>query len=407
MNFERFSSRMEQINRIGRREGEGISRLSLTDQDMQARSVLKDIFRSLELEVREDGAGNIWGRRKGTDESLPAVVAGSHIDTVPSGGAYDGTLGVMAAVECVAMMRDENFQNRHPVEIVSFSTEESSRFNAATLGSKTAAGILKASDLSRFADTEGVSFLQALHGRGFYPEELTPLRGETIKAFMELHIEQGPVLERENTNIGIVTLIAAPTRLKVDIQGEAAHSGACPMKYRRDALAAASEFVLAVEQAGRNHSSGKTVATVGKMEVFPGAMNVVPGKVQLFVDIRGIDTSSIQKAHNEIMEALHEICARRGVTHQVEILSQDVPKKLDAHLQDLIENSCRKLGLSCSRMPSGAGHDAMNMAAIAPGGLIFVPCIDGISHDKREDMHPEDMKNGVNVLFECVKALSR
>ena len=407
MNFDRFSSRFELINSIGRSEKEGITRLSLTKEDMEARAVLKGIFGELGLEITEDGVGNIWARKEGTDNSLPKIITGSHIDTVPNGGAYDGTLGVLAAVECLAMMKDAGFENRRPIEIVSFSTEESSRFNISTMGSKMVTGILKASDLSNYEDKDGKKLGRVLTNRGFDPAYTETIKPDEIKAFLELHIEQGPVLENRNIDIGAVTEIAAPTRLIIDINGEPAHSGSCPMEYRKDALVAASEIIIEVEKSGFRESSKKTVATVGKIEVSPGSMNVVPGQVKIFVDIRGIDNDSILHTLNSITDSTNRICRERKIKNKVEVLCQETPVALDPKLLKVIEKGCERLELSSLKLPSGAGHDTMNMATKVPSGLIFVPCIGGISHDKNENMRKIDIENGVNVLFECLCELSK
>jgi len=402
----RFFKNLNRINQFGNSDESGITRLSLTEEDMKARAVLKEIFSDLNMSIQEDSAGNIWASKKGKDNSLPEVIMGSHIDTVPGGGAYDGTLGVIAAIECMYMMKDQGLENLHPIEIVSFSTEESSRFNISTMGSKMAAGVLNGSELKKYLDENGKSLHNALVERGFNQFAAKTIDPINVKAFLELHIEQGPILEKEVVPIGLVEGIAAPTRLIINLKGEQAHSGSCPMEFRKDALTAASEIILKVEDAGRRESSHRTVATVGKITVLPGAMNVVPGDVKIYIDIRGIDTESITRVLEKINNETNKICQKRRIKNTINIISQEHPVLLDQKLITIVEKSCKKLNLSYQRMSSGAGHDTMNMSGIVPSALIFVPCIGGVSHNKNENMHTTDIENGINVLYETLISLS-
>ena len=400
--FKKLKYRLAEINRIGYIPNKGITRLAFSDEDMYARKLTKEYFEQLGMVVREDQAGNIWARLAGKNPDRPALLLGSHIDTVPQGGGYDGTLGVMAAITAVEMMIENGIQNTTPLEIVVFGAEESSRFNASTAGSKMVVGELKAEDLGKYRDRRGVGFLQALHQRGYFPEKLQIIDEKNYCAFFELHIEQGRVLEDAGLEIGIVEGIAAPTRLRVVIKGVEAHSGATPMFSRTDALAAAAEVILAVEDLGRSESMDKSVATVGRCDVMPNAMNVVPGSVELYVDIRGIVSASIRRIYTGFLSRMNEISMERQIDSEIDVLSAEEPVLLDSKLTDIVEQCCKALNLSYMRMPSGAGHDTMNIAKKIPAALIFVPCIGGISHNKAEAVTDSDLLNSLKILYQVI-----
>jgi len=307
-------------------------------------------------------------------------------------------------------VRDILAENPHParsLSVVVFTSEESSRFSLATIGSKAATGNLTTMDTLRFKDKNGTTLLKALRDFGGQPEYLSrdALAPASYHSYFELHIEQGPVLDWNSEDVGIVEAIAAPTRFMLDIQGEQAHSGACPMNLRHDALTAAAEIILAVERAGRAESDFGTVATVGVCECRPGAMNVVPGRVTLKVDIRGIVEKSIARAYNDVMEKVKKVCAERGVTCNFTLYSADKPVAMDGLLARRVEKSCRELGVKYRRMPSGAGHDAMYMATLIPSALIFVPCKDGVSHSPAETIDWERVRPGYDVLLNTVRGI--
>jgi N-carbamoyl-L-amino-acid hydrolase len=401
--------RLDAINRIGYKENDGITRLALSEEDERARNMVIHMCKDLGLKIRKDAVGNIWARKEGTDPNLPSVMMGSHIDTVPNGGRYDGTLGVMAAIEVMDWINKKKILHRHPIELIVFVAEESSRFNIATVGSKALAGSLSISTLKNCRDADGISLYDALLQRGYEPEKLETaiLPPEKAKAFVELHIEQGSVLEKEKIDIGIVEAIAAPIRLQIQLIGQEAHSGSCPMEDRRDALNAAAEIILSVEKNGRAESKHKTVATTGNCKVFPGAMNVIPGEVYLYIDIRGIDLQSMLRVLNAVIAQTKEICEKRDIQYAIEVLSRERPVSLDRDLMEQVKQNCRKLGLTYKEMPSGAGHDTMNIAKIIPAALIFIPCVGGISHNKREEVRLKDLKNGLSILFETIISLAK
>ena len=359
------------------------------------------------LAVSIDAVGNIRGRRAGR-ESLPPVFLGSHLDTVPEGGNYDGSVGVLAALEIVRTLNDLNLVTKRPIDVVNFSAEESSRFGMATIGSKAMCGKIDLATLHRLKDQEGFSLYESLQANDFAPDNIQQavLQPGDIHAFLELHIEQGPVLEQKNCPIGIVTSIAAPTRFKVTVEGRADHSGNTPMALRKDALAAAAELVLGVERIAKEVSKN-TVATVGYLYVSPGAMNVIPGRVELGIDIRDISMENKDKASSAILDLIDMIAARREVVIRQEQLCDDVPVRLSGKIISTLVDAAETADINFIRMPSGAGHDAMNMATITDVGMIFIPSVGGISHNIDEYSRMEDICVGTDLLFDTAIRLAQ
>jgi N-carbamoyl-L-amino-acid hydrolase len=401
-----FEKLFEKFSKIGLQRGGGITRLAYTREEEEARRTLKELSEEEGFKVRKDQGGNLWIRKEGLDPHLPAVLVGSHLDTVPQGGAYDGALGVLAGFECICQLEKEGFPNRHPIEVVAFAGEESSRFNIATIGSKILTGKLGTGALKSIKDNEGVSVYQALKILGHDPYDLPRFAPENYKAFLELHVEQNHILDKEKLQIGIVEKIAAPTRARLELHGVEAHSGACPMGERRDALAAAAEIILAVEKAGYKEKDHQTVTTVGQCIVRPGAMNVVPGYVELLIDIRGVDKESIFRAYEEIKIVSSEIAKIRDIRLDFDLLSSECPVEMDSEIINMIETICKEKNIPYRRMNSGAGHDCMNLAPIIPTGLIFVPSKGGISHNKNEFTEFRDIYAGIEVLKEAIKVLA-
>ncbi len=402
----RFERWFDDFRKIGLQRDGGITRLAYTREEEEARQLLMKLSEDLEFKVRKDQAGNLWIRKEGSDPRLPAVLMGSHLDTVPQGGAYDGTLGVLLGFECMRQLKEEGFSHRHPIELVAFAGEESSRFNIATIGSKILAGKLDVEALRTAKDNRGITLYQALKESGYDPDDLPMLDADDYKAFLELHIEQNDVLEKENLQIGIVEKIAAPIRARLELHGVEAHSGACPMGERHDALAAAAEVILAVEQAGYKEKDHQTVTTVGQCIVRPGAMNVVPGYTELLIDIRGVEKESILRAYEEIKESSSAIAEKRDIRLAFGLLSSESPVELDFEVLNVVETICIEKKIPYKRMNSGAGHDCMNLAPLIPTGLIFVPSKGGISHNKDEFTEYRDIYAGAEVLKEAIKVLS-
>jgi len=396
----------EAIGRFGKGE-RGFNRLVFSDADWAACDHFAVLMRQAGLAVRTDAWGNLIGRLDGTEPSAPAVATGSHLDTVPEGGNYDGGVGSVAGLGALMRLKARG-RFRHPLELIVFRGEESSRFGIHTMGSKAMSGMATVDAWQRLTDQTGMPLAQVLAGRGLdlarLPEAVR--RPGELKAFVEVHIEQCFVLEQAGIPIGVVEAIAAPIRLKLTVEGVASHSGATPMGKRRDALVTASHLVLAVEAEASKRTERRIVGTVGILKIAPGALNVVPGRAELWVDVRGIDEASLAETAEAIVEAARRIAAREGTRVQVETISADTPVPMDPAIIGTIEGACRRLGYAFQRMPSGAGHDAMNMARIAPAGMIFVPCRGGISHNPDEYASPEDIVRGMDVLTETLAALA-
>ncbi|MBA3012488.1 MAG: M20 family metallo-hydrolase [Proteobacteria bacterium] len=404
MNIDRFSKDFKAIARFGRLENGGVTRLAFSKEDLGARTYLIRAMETAGLEVRIDPVGNIRGTRPGT-KNLPPVLAGSHLDTVPWGGHFDGVIGVLGALEMVRTMNDRSIVTKRPVEVVNFSCEESSRFGISTVGSKVLAGRLGSDDLKKATDKDGISIYQALGKSGYAPDQAGPLK-EKVHAFIELHIEQGPVLEHENCQVGIVTAIAGPTRFKVSICGRADHSGTTPMNLRKDALAGASEVILGVEKIASFEAGEKTVATVGVAHILPGSMNVVPGQVDLGIDLRDICKSDKDGAVKKILALLDRVRTKRGLEIACEMISDEAPVPLSENIIALLEQEAGNAGLGYEKLPSGAGHDAMNMAKITDAGMIFIPSIKGISHNIVENSRFSDIAAGCALLYAAVTRLA-
>lgn len=390
------------VNQYNAEPGKGVTRLALSDEDMAAQAYVIGQMEMLGLQVRRDAVGNIVARRSGADDTLPAVAMGSHLDTVLHGGCFDGVAGVVSGLEVMAMLQDEVL--RHPIELIVFMAEESARFGYATMGSKLICGKATPNDFAKSVKKGEPSYLDVLKQRGFDPDRYREalLRAADFKAFFELHIEQGKVLYEAGEQIGIVENIAAPTRFKVTVDGLADHSGATPMNQRRDALVSAAKLILAVQDCGLAYADEGTVATVGVVEVEPGTINVIPGKVSMLVDLRGVVYETVMQAFRDFQEAVREVAEEDSVLITVDMLASDQPVPLSAELAAVLEEAAKKRGVRYRRMNSGAGHDSMHMAGVTPTSMIFIPCKDGISHNPAEFAEISDLAEGAAILAAVV-----
>lgn len=387
--------------------GEGVNRPAFTDADWEGRQYIIDCMNDAGLDVEIDGFGNVIGYKVGTNPDLPVVMVGSHTDSVPNGGNYDGVVGVLSAIEAVRSMIDDGFEQEHTIVVVDFMCEESSRFGAATLGSKAMRGKLTLNDLHRLVDTQGITLYDVLKGRNLNPDAIESMAYKRpVKAFIEIHIEQGKVLEHEQKQIGIVSGIAGPERFYVTIRGNADHSGATPMNLRHDALCGASKIILGIEEVTSMQEEPPVVGTVGIAEVVPGAMNVIPGAVKLGVDIRSISKVARDSVVFLIKELIDVIAEKRGLSYTIEPISKDHPVSMHPLMVKEIERAVTSLQLEYMIMPSGAGHDAMHWAEVAPTGMIFIPCRDGISHNSAEFAAMDDIVAGAEVLENVIKNIS-
>jgi N-carbamoyl-L-amino-acid hydrolase len=378
----------------------GVRRITLTDLDRQGRDCVVGWFKSAGLEVRVDPIGNIFGRRAGSDARRPPIVAGSHIDTQPSGGKFDGNYGVLAGLEVVRTLNDRGIRTEAPIEVAVWTNEEGTRFTPVMMGSGVFAGVFPLDDALARTDIEGKSVGDELKRIGYAGGAPA---GTPVGAYFEAHIEQGPILEDTGKTIGVVTGALGQRWYDVTVTGMNAHAGPTPMKLRRDALLAAAELVVEVNRIAHGeapHGRG----TVGFMQVAPNSRNVVPGEVRFSVDFRHATDAGLKAME----AALRAACARVGAARNVEVAAAEVvyfpPCRFDEACVAAVRAGARSLGLAHMEIVSGAGHDAVYVARVAPTAMIFVPCKDGISHNEIEDAQPADLAAGCNVLLHAMLA---
>lgn len=406
---ERFKAEFDDISKFGALSGGGITRLAFSKEEKEAREYLKRIILKSGMSIREDEVGNIFARfDKVENPNLSAVSVGSHIDSVPNGGAYDGTLGVMAGLEAIRSIKENSKNLKRPLELIVFACEESSRFKMATVGSKILSNKLDIQKLHELKDKDGISLFEAMQNFGLNPSNLknSILKNSTYKSYLELHIEQGPVLENKNIPVGIVTGIAAPIRYELTIEGRADHSGATPMNMRKDALVCASKIIVGIENLAKSYKTA--VATVGYANATPGVLNVIPGKCVIGIDIRDIDKDMLYELDEKICTLIKNTCKDGNFEFNLVNLTRDIPVKLDEDVVNLIEEIAKKLDIPTLKLPSGAGHDAMHMPLIADMvGMIFVPCKDGISHNIKESVNFEDAVKATEILANTMLKLAQ
>ena len=401
----RLWERLGELAEIGRHEEGGVARLSFTPEERQAKELVASYMREAGLAVREDAAGNLFGRREGKNPGAPAVLVGSHVDSVMNGGDFDGPLGVLGGIEVLQTMQEEGVETERPVEVVAFTDEEGARFSLGMIGSRALTGTLSQEDLGH-EDREGVSIAAAMREAGLDPAGVggAARSPDSLAAYLELHIEQGKVLEGEGLPVGVVTGIAGPVWLRLSLSGEAGHAGTTPMGARRDALAAAAEVVRIVE--AEASATGSTVGTVGQIEARPGGINIIPGRVDLSLDLRDIDEAVRDRAEGRIRTRAEEACGRRGVGLEFGELQRLPPAPCSEEIRASIAAACEGEGIRPFSLPSGAGHDGMHVAELCPMGMIFVRSRDGISHNPKEWSSREDCEAGCKVLYSTVLDLA-
>ncbi len=407
INQRRLMRDLNAIGRIGIGDHGAVTRLVFSIKELRSRQLLIHLMRQAGLKIHIDAIGNMFGRLQGSDPRAPAVLAGSHLDTVIHGGKYDGPVGVIGALEAVRTISENRIPLRSPVEVVCFVGEESSRFGFSTLGSSLVAGEVRAKDLANAVDPQGTKLEYVLASLGITRRNLTSLKraSKSVKAYLELHIEQGPILEAKGKRIGLVTSIAAPSRFKVIFNGRADHSGTTPMEMRKDALVASAQLIEHIEKTCRRFSSmekGRVVGTVGAMKIEPGVINAVPGKTELSIDIRSTTARSKDRVARMMKRKAKEIGRTRGIGVEILPIREEDPVPLDKRLLRVTQAICDQKGIDYEIMPSGAGHDAMQMAKITPAGMIFIPSLRGISHNPLEWTAPEDIGLGAQLLMETM-----
>mmetsp|Transcript_9215 Transcript_9215/g.17291 ORF Transcript_9215/g.17291 Transcript_9215/m.17291 type:complete len:450 (-) Transcript_9215:577-1926(-) len=389
-----------------------VTRVLFTPEDMQARSYVKELMREAGLSIREDAMGSIYGRWEGSDSNLGSVLTGSHCDAIPLAGMYDGTLGVIGGIEALAALKRSGFQPLRSLEVMMFTSEEPTRFGLSCSSSRAMAGILTVAELESKLDKDGRHFVQVARDVGYGANstqamlEAAKVHPGAIDFFVELHIEQGPILEKENLNIGIVSAIAAPSALSIELTGDGGHAGGQLMPDRNDAGLAGSEIALKVEEHVLATGSIDTVGTTGLFEVRPGAVNSVPRDVRIGIDIRDIDGPRRDDVVGKVLDSAAAIAAKRKVRIQSHVINQDPPATCAAAIISAAERSAAALGLSSKKMVSRAYHDSLFMARIAPTGMIFIPCRNGWSHRPDEFSSATDIANGVSVLAMTMADLS-
>ena len=407
INQRRLMRDLNAIGRIGIGNRGGVTRLVFSIKELRSRQVLIHLMRQAGLKVHIDGIGNIFGRLEGRDTNAPAVLSGSHLDTVIHGGKYDGPVGVIGALEAVRTISENKIPINSPLEVVCFVGEESSRFGFSTLGSSMVAGEVHAKDLANAVDAQGTKLADVLASLGIGRKQLGTLarNPKSLKAYLELHIEQGPILEAIGKRIGLVTSIAAPSRFKVIFTGQADHSGTTPMEMRKDALVAAALLIEFIERTCRKFSAmakGRVVGTVGAMKIEPGVINAVPGKTELLVDIRAITAQAKDRVARLVKAEAQRIGRQRNIAIDVLTIRDEDPVPLDHRLLRLTKQICDEKQLVYEIMPSGAGHDAMQMAKITAAAMIFIPSQRGISHNPLEWTAPDDITLGAQILMETM-----
>lgn len=403
----RLNAEIEQLAQFSETQAPSITRVLYTTPDMQARAWLKSLYAEAGLEVREDAVGNTFARWRGTDPSAAPVATGSHIDAIPNSGKYDGVVGVLGALEAIRALQRTGRRPRRSIELVMFTAEEPTRFGLGCLGSRIMAGTIERWQLERLRDKEGFTVAAASTQAGFSgAAESARLAKDCYHAFIELHIEQGPLLERDKIPIGVVTAIAAPATLRVEMTGEGGHAGTVLMPDRHDPSLPAAEIMLAVERAALATGSRDTVATCGLVQVSPGAVNSIPRHVRLEIDVRDIDKVRRDAVLATIHDYAMHAASRRGCGYSEQLINADPPAICAPHIIAAVEQAATGLALPCTRMISRAYHDSLFMAQVCPTAMVFVPSKDGISHRPDEYTSPEEIAQGVRVLAGALERLA-
>jgi len=388
-----------------------VTRVLFSEVDLVARRWVKQRFAEEGLSVREDAVGNIFARWAGSSDSQPAVATGSHIDAIPNAGRFDGVVGVLGALEAFSALRRAGFKPRRALELIVFTAEEPTRFGLGCLGSRLLSGAIDPDRAAALIDADGVTLTQWRTKAGLEDARAGKLASVRLApghygAFVELHIEQGPLLERRGVPIGIVTAIAGPSSYRVTLTGEGGHAGAVLMPDRHDAGLAGAEIALAVERAAQTSGSPDTVGTTGVFRQLPNAVNSIPCDVTLEIDFRDTLLDTRTAAWSRVERAIADICDRRGVRWDLEVINANPPATCAPVLVETVTEVCRALGLTCDRMVSRAYHDTLFMAQVCPTTMIFVPCRDGVSHRPDEYSSPEQIATGVAVLAHTLAELS-
>ncbi|HTC37278.1 MAG TPA: M20 family metallo-hydrolase [Bryobacteraceae bacterium] len=404
---ERLATELDELGAISQEPPPVVTRVVFSEADVRGRDYVKGLCGEAGLTIREDAVGNTFARWPGVDPSLAPVGTGSHIDAIPNAGRFDGTVGVLGGLEAIRALARAGYRPLRSIELIIFTSEEPTRFGIGCLGSRLLSGLLDPDAAAQFKDRDGTSLDQARSAAGFAgPLSSVRLPRDHYSAFVELHIEQGPILEQRNIPLGVVMAIAAPASLKITVKGEGGHAGAVLMADRHDAFLAAAEIALAVEWNARCSGSPDTVGTVGVCEVFPGAVNSIPSRAQITIDIRDIDEARRDSVLRKIELASGDVAHHRGVRVNVELVNADPPAHCAPRVVDTLVQACETHNLPFERMISRAYHDSLFMSRIAPGAMLFIPCRGGVSHRPDEYASPDAIAQGTLVLAEALARLA-
>lgn len=408
-NKERIGGHIQTLARYNSTPGRGITRFSYTEEDRLAREYVLDRAAELGLRISIDPVGNIRARLEGGDTKAPAVLTGSHLDTVLYGGKYDGAVGVVCGLEALTVFKEQGFKPERSIELIVFSEEEGVNFGAGLAGSRSLVGIYSTEDLKAFTNDQGISMYEATTRFGLDPDSLDDhvLKPGQIHAMVEVHIEQSLVLDTERIPLGIVTGIAGMKRLKVEIEGQPNHAGATPMKYRKDPMAGAAEAISMIEKIAGSHATASTVGTVGKITCIPNIVNVIPRKVEFFVDTRDVEPAGMETVSRALGEKLEQLSAERGLKCTLTNTGEIDPTQCADTVVQALEDSAGKRGIAYMRMNSGALHDTAVLAGITDIGMLFVPSIGGRSHVPEERTELDDIAKGCDVLMGALQRLSK
>ncbi len=401
-----------QLNKLktfnSRPDQPGTTRMLFTDVEIEARNYIKGLMREVGLSVSEDSIGNIFGTLEGTEPELSPVWSGSHIDTVLNAGMYDGMAGVIGAIEACRLIKQSGAEHKRSIRAIVFTSEEPTRFGTGCIGSRAMAGHLSLEETKDLKDDNGISLYDELVRLGYNLNEYNNVRKHSgdVFASLEMHIEQAPVLEQLGIPIGIVEGICAPTYIHCRITGEQKHAGSTPMNARKDPVCAAAQVVLELERLARSYGKTNTVATIGKMNVFPNASNVIAGSVSFTIDIRDIDQNIKNTITKEICDYMDYISESRGIKAEYNVTTNDLPRRSSPKMIEVLEKTCKSLDIPSNKMVSGAYHDSLLVAEFAPIAMIFIPSKGGISHDPAEFTKTEDIVLGTDVLANVLLELA-
>jgi allantoate deiminase len=400
----RVESHIDTLSTFTATPGQGTTRLTYSSEDLQARQYIKEKMKEYGLTVREDGFGNIFGKLEGTLKDAPSVLIGSHFDSVPNGGSYDGPAGVVAGLEVAALFAENQLTPKYPLEVIALVEEEGARFGGGLMGSRGIVGLLTEEDFTSLQDKDGIYTVDAMKKIGLDPSLPKKRDPKTMKAYLELHIEQGPILEEKGIPIGVVEAIVGLTQLEVTVKGQAGHAGTTPMDRRADALVTAAQMIAQFPRLAELEGNG-TVVTTGRLNVFPNGANVIPDKTVFTVDIRSGKEENVLNVIQKVKDLADSYC-EKGIEVSVEQLLYIQPKEMNKDIVSLLKKKTSELDIAKCSINSGAGHDAMVFSDFTNVGMLFIPSKNGLSHCPEEWSDSRHIANAVQILFEAAKKLT-